>query len=123
METVLLAAVLAQDNLRNKSNPSPALTEEQRDEENSGPNPEGEQELRPHPVGENEAWGEADRSELAGAHLGLDQGSAWLSLLELHSASCNYCPHALFCLPWEEAGLSGTAIQLSLPKGQGHLRP
>ncbi|XP_004432844.2 PREDICTED: zinc-activated ligand-gated ion channel isoform X2 [Ceratotherium simum simum] len=40
METVLLAALLARDNLRAKSRPSPAPRDEQRDHGNPGPNPE-----------------------------------------------------------------------------------
>ncbi|KAM6175991.1 LOW QUALITY PROTEIN: ligand-gated cation channel ZACN [Erethizon dorsatum] len=84
METVLLAGLLV-GNLRNKSSPSPVPREEWRGQENPGPNPEGEQELRPHPVGENEAWGRSDRAELAGAHLGLGQGSG---VAESVAATC-----------------------------------
>ncbi|XP_004861125.1 zinc-activated ligand-gated ion channel [Heterocephalus glaber] len=40
METVLLAGLLARDSLKNKSSPNPVPREEQRDQENPGPNSE-----------------------------------------------------------------------------------
>ncbi|XP_004630268.1 zinc-activated ligand-gated ion channel [Octodon degus] len=55
METVLLAGLLARDNLRNKSSPSPVPTEEKRDQENPGPNPE----VSPRGEKGSRSWAEA----------------------------------------------------------------